>query len=128
MREGTLSCSLRGIRPEVELEWQEFGEAMMIEFTNQQTKVANEGETFDIFVTTEYKTKSNLNDNRITVKCVATGRDAHLFMPTLSIKLDLLFNQGNFSVQPLRSKVKHCTISNHHRGNPRGLHSTKPFR
>lgn len=87
--EGTLSCTVKGISPEVNLEWKAYFEESqkLISFHNQQLNTKSNGETSDVTLTTEYNVKDH-SAKRITLECRAFGPNANLF--SLSSKLDLL--------------------------------------
>ncbi|PIK52626.1 hypothetical protein BSL78_10486 [Apostichopus japonicus] len=87
--EGTLSCTVKGISPEVNLEWKAYFEESqkLISFHNQQLNTKSNGETTDVTLTTEYSVKDPVV-KRITLECRAIGPNANLF--SLSSKLDLL--------------------------------------
>lgn len=87
--EGTLSCTVKGISPEVNLEWKAYFEESqkLISFHNQQLNTKSNGETTDVTLTTEYSVKDH-SAKRITLECRAFGPNANLF--SLSSKLDLL--------------------------------------
>ncbi|XP_071852530.1 uncharacterized protein [Apostichopus japonicus] len=94
--EGTLSCTVKGISPEVNLEWKAYFEESqkLISFHNQQLNTKSNGETSDVTLTTEYSVKDPVV-KRITLECKAIGPNANLF--SLSSKLDLLLKGNNQS-------------------------------
>ncbi|XP_071852649.1 uncharacterized protein [Apostichopus japonicus] len=86
-----LRCAVKGIRPEVDLEWRVYHDdsAQMITFHGQkQLKTKSIDGTFDIILTTEFTVKDTSND-RLTVECRAVGTNAKLFQ--LTSKAELLF-------------------------------------
>lgn len=89
-REGILTCSLLGIRPEAKLFWRTFhnGDSNLISFSNTQTKVTSKGNTMDVVITSNYKVNTN-DISRLTLVCDAAKPNIHF--PQLSTKLELLF-------------------------------------
>lgn len=87
---GSLTCSVRGIRPEVELEWRVYHEdsTKMISLHDQQLKTTSNDETFNVFLTTHFTTKETA-EKKLTVECRVMGSNAKHF--NLSSKIDLLF-------------------------------------
>ncbi|PIK36063.1 putative NLR family CARD domain-containing protein 4 [Apostichopus japonicus] len=87
---GSLTCSVRGIRPEVELEWRVYHEdsTKMISLHDQQLKTTSNDETFTVFLTTHFTTKETA-EKKLTVECRVIGSNAKHF--NLSSKIDLLF-------------------------------------
>ncbi|KAJ8031733.1 NLR family CARD domain-containing protein 4 [Holothuria leucospilota] len=88
--QGSLQCLVRGIRPLVELQWKTFhdSDAAAISFTNQQLTVKDNGNTFDVTLTSTYNLKDESRD-RITVECTLRKEDKPMF--DLTSKLDLMF-------------------------------------
>lgn len=82
---------MRGIRPEVKLEWRTYHEETkkMISFHNQQLKTILNDETSDITLITEY-TATEKTERRLTVECRAVGLNSQHF--TLNTHVDLLFS------------------------------------
>lgn len=90
---GTLSCVVRGVRPEVELKWKiPYERSARISFSNQQTEIKDNGDTYVISITTDYVAEPVLGNNRLTIECTVSGKYAYLF--ELSGKAELLFTVG----------------------------------
>lgn len=91
--EGSLTCELKGIRPQVQLDWRTFleSDANSISFTNQRVTVKEIGETFDVTLTSTYLLMDRTR-NRLAIECKITKSDEKLFYSTT--KLDLLFIEG----------------------------------
>ncbi|KAJ8018536.1 hypothetical protein HOLleu_43425 [Holothuria leucospilota] len=91
--EGTLVCSLNGIRPKVLLVWKTLheGDASLISFTNQQVEVRSIGEVYDITLTSTYQMQE-IRKDRITLEC----RISESNIPALqsSTKIDIIFSSG----------------------------------
>lgn len=88
--QGVLTCTVKNIRPQVELLWTTAlaKEATAISFTDDHLIIDRNGETFDVVLSSIY----HINDksrNKITVECVVSGPNKHLF--NLSRKVDILF-------------------------------------
>ncbi|KAJ8041330.1 NLR family CARD domain-containing protein 4 [Holothuria leucospilota] len=88
--EGTLTCAVKGIRPQVELEWKVVYKdtSHKISFTKQQLTVKDNGHSFDVSLKATYFTNLRY-ENIITVECTVSGPHATLF--DLSRRVDLLF-------------------------------------
>ncbi|KAJ8050519.1 NLR family CARD domain-containing protein 4 [Holothuria leucospilota] len=91
-REGTLTCTVHGIRPHVQLEWKTFydSDAASISFTNQKMTVTDNGETFDVIYWTEYRVHLRTRV-RLTVECKVSED----FFSGLSTKIDLVLLQDS---------------------------------
>lgn len=93
-RQGTLTCTVKGIRPAIELQWMVHYEDSIdqISFHNQQSKILTNDGTSDVIHTTEYKVRDTASD-RVTVECYSIG--AHKDSLALSTTIDLLIARGN---------------------------------
>lgn len=90
---GTLACVVRGVRPEVGLKWKiPYKTSTIISFSNQQTQIKDNGDTYDISITADYVAEPVLGNNRQTIECTVSGNYASLF--ALSAKAELLFTVG----------------------------------
>lgn len=89
--EGTLSCSVKGIYPEVELQWKAYREesADEISFHSRDVETRLVGDTYDITLTAKYIARKT-PENRLTVECRTVGANGDLF--NLTIKADLIFS------------------------------------
>ncbi|PIK47796.1 hypothetical protein BSL78_15339 [Apostichopus japonicus] len=89
LHEGSLTCSVSGIRPAIELEWRPFHTKSLeiMTLSNQQSKITTESGTSTVVHTTKYIIKK-ATDERLTLECRVVGRNAGLF--PLSTKIDLL--------------------------------------
>lgn len=90
-----VTCSILRIRPEVELQWKVVQtDHNAVSFTDQIFTVKQNGDTYDVVLISvvEY---SLTTDNRITVKCSATGTHVEAFH--LSTTLDLLIEKGKYA-------------------------------
>lgn len=85
---GTLTCSVKGIRPAVELEWRAYHQDSSISFLNEQLHTRSNGDTSDISITTEYIAEETAG-RRITLECRAVGPNSNYF--SLTSKVYLLF-------------------------------------
>lgn len=93
-RKDNITCSVRGVRPAVDLEWTtvEQKQRDVIQFTNQKILKSSNGETFDIQLTSSFAV-DDLYSGRMTVACRTGGPNGKLF--DLQTTLDLMFTQGN---------------------------------
>ncbi|XP_071853496.1 uncharacterized protein [Apostichopus japonicus] len=87
---GILKCTVRGIRPEVQLEWRAYhvDHSDMISFHGQQVDTRSNGETSDVTITTAYTAKETA-ERKLTVECRSMGPNSKHF--SLNSKVDLLF-------------------------------------
>lgn len=92
--QGSLQCTVNGIRPLIKLKWKTFydRDTAAILFTNQQLTVKDNGDTFDVTLTSTYNLKDESRD-RISIECTLMEEDEQLF--ELTTKLDLMFIEGN---------------------------------
>ncbi|KAJ8049869.1 NLR family CARD domain-containing protein 4 [Holothuria leucospilota] len=88
--EGTLTCSLNGIRPHVELDLEDVSgsSSTFLTFFNKHLTVKSNGDTFDVSLTLQYRFSGG-SGSRVTVECKVTKTDIEQFY--LSTKFDLLF-------------------------------------
>ncbi|PIK51581.1 hypothetical protein BSL78_11543 [Apostichopus japonicus] len=77
---GSLTCSLFGVRPEVDLTWKTSHgtQSSMIHFFEEKKQVSTDGVTFDITLTSKYKHKA-LTKEPLVLECAVAGSHAHLF-------------------------------------------------
>lgn len=93
-KEGNITCSVYGIRPEVELQWSYYSQdtdGLVIK--GEQRKSTQNGNTFDISLTTNFIFSSTFK-GRITIECIIVGKYFDLF--PFATKLDLLAIYGKF--------------------------------
>ncbi|KAJ8049853.1 hypothetical protein HOLleu_02776 [Holothuria leucospilota] len=78
--EGKLNCSVLGVRPRVSLGWRTANErsSAYITFGEEQTNIINHGNTFDVFLTSNYRI-IDFSLKRIILECVVTGVNKELF-------------------------------------------------
>lgn len=89
VQEGSLTCRVKGILPQVQLEWRTFyhSDAGSISFTNQQLIVKDNGQSVDVVLTSTYRITDN-GPSRLTIECRVSEPDS--IFGYLSTKLDLL--------------------------------------
>lgn len=86
-REGNLTCSVSGIRPEVKLEWTTDSESSSdITFTNQQLRTNKNLDTFDITTTITYHINT-ISKNRLRAKCQMSGPNSAIFQDATTVEL-----------------------------------------
>ncbi|XP_071853143.1 uncharacterized protein [Apostichopus japonicus] len=92
-KEGNITCSVYGIRPEVELQWSYYSQdtdGLVIK--GEQRKSTQNANTFDISLTTNFIFSSTFK-GRITIECITVGKYSDLF--PFATKLDLLAIYGD---------------------------------
>ncbi|KAJ8051045.1 hypothetical protein HOLleu_04467 [Holothuria leucospilota] len=91
--EGNLTCTVKRIRPQVQLRWKTFSEVekTLIAFTNQRMTVIKNGDTFDVTLVSQYHVKEK-SPGKITVECEVVSSVQDLL--GASMKMDLLFETG----------------------------------
>ncbi|KAJ8019219.1 NLR family CARD domain-containing protein 4 [Holothuria leucospilota] len=97
--EGSLTCSVKAIRPQVQLNWRAFYDRDIdsIHFTSHQLQVKENGEKFDVTLTTMYHVIDESRD-QLTVECVITETNEMVF--DMSTKVDMLFVKEEVTVVP----------------------------
>ncbi|KAJ8051016.1 Histidine--tRNA ligase, cytoplasmic [Holothuria leucospilota] len=87
-RSGNLTCSVKGIYPEIQLQLEPFYEAKIpsIKFTSSQLTSKRDGELFHVSLTSTYEV-TDMALEKTTVICKAVGINATLF--NLDTKLDV---------------------------------------
>ncbi|KAJ8027732.1 hypothetical protein HOLleu_29770 [Holothuria leucospilota] len=88
--DGNLTCSVKGIRPNVELQWKAYfeDESDLILFSNPKPVIKNNGESFDVTLIVQYRVPDKRLE-RLTVQCrVVSVND---LMSSLAKRMDLLF-------------------------------------
>ncbi|KAJ8051008.1 Protein NLRC5 [Holothuria leucospilota] len=82
-REGFLNCTLLGIRPLVDIEWKVFhhGDTDLISFRQQRVTIIENGETFNVTVTTSYLSRVDSLD-KITLECGVVEAKYGFILPT----------------------------------------------
>lgn len=86
-RGGNITCSIYGIRPAVQLQWRSYDKETDIHFNGEHIKTIQNGDTFDISITTSFKITSTIAE-RLTLQCLTVGKNSELFQ--FSTKLDIL--------------------------------------
>lgn len=91
--EGSLTCMLKRVRPQVELDFTEiFQESSdQIEFFNKTLNVKDNGDTFDVFLRSGYRYKG-LAKTKLTIECKVIGTNVTKLQ--LSRIFDLWFVHG----------------------------------
>ncbi|KAJ8051023.1 hypothetical protein HOLleu_04435 [Holothuria leucospilota] len=92
-RLGNLTCSVKGIYPEVELQLKPFyGDTIpLMKFTSNQLVSKREGNTFHVSLSSSYEIKDTSLE-KITIICQVVGQNVKLF--NLDTKFDLLLVNG----------------------------------
>ncbi|KAJ8051025.1 NLR family CARD domain-containing protein 4 [Holothuria leucospilota] len=92
--EGTLTCKVTGIRPQVQLRWKTFSDddTPLIDFTKQQLVVTENGDTFSVVLVSEFRVTETSHD-KITVECEVVASQEQLL--GLAVKMDLLLKKGD---------------------------------
>lgn len=88
---GSLKCTLRGIRPQVQLYWKVLDKrsAPLITFLHHRETVIKAGDTFDISISTEYRISTFTTEN-IAIECTVHKKDSVPLQLTTRIELKLL--------------------------------------
>ncbi|PIK46266.1 hypothetical protein BSL78_16873 [Apostichopus japonicus] len=95
-QEGNITCSVLGIRPEVELMWKSQYDKNDFSMSGQEVK-ANEREgSFDVFLSGNFKFGANFADE-ITLECLVVGSNADLFHMSTKVKLIPKFEESSDS-------------------------------
>lgn len=91
--ESSLTCTLSGIRPQVDLGWETRydDDAALISFTNHQLIVKDNGGTYDVSLTSTIHVRDG-SFNRVTIQCKAQGMNSDVL--GLSTQIDLVFVEG----------------------------------
>ncbi|XP_071850822.1 uncharacterized protein [Apostichopus japonicus] len=88
-REGNVTCSVRGIRPEVELQWRTYENYPALSLTEMEKTSTEKGEIFDISLTTNFKILS-APERGITLECFIVGQNSDVFKPPIkAARIDL---------------------------------------
>ncbi|XP_071851517.1 uncharacterized protein [Apostichopus japonicus] len=82
-----LTCSVHGIRPEVNLEWRVHEPNTKVSFLQENHRVQPSGDNYDVTLTSTI-TFTPATENRVTVECRVVGTNADIF--NLSQTIDLL--------------------------------------
>ncbi|KAJ8049621.1 hypothetical protein HOLleu_02447 [Holothuria leucospilota] len=92
-KEGSLTCSVTGIRPLVHIEVGTFTEedAHVIAFTDREIAVIQDDDVYDIRITVKYRMKETFRE-RITLECRISAPNTDVLKSTT--KFDLLFTMG----------------------------------
>ncbi|PIK38582.1 hypothetical protein BSL78_24577 [Apostichopus japonicus] len=98
-REGNLTCSVRGIRPEVELQWRTYGNYPDLSLTELERTSTEKGGIFDISLTTNFKILS-APERGITLECFIVGQNSDVFKsPIKAARIDLnVAYDGNMGI------------------------------
>ncbi|KAJ8018891.1 hypothetical protein HOLleu_42873 [Holothuria leucospilota] len=91
--EGSLACTVKGIRPQVQLDITEVFErsSNVLQFYDKTITVKDHGDTSDVLLTSKYRCHS-VTESRLTVECKVVGTNIEELH--LSTKFDLLFLHG----------------------------------
>ncbi|KAJ8039598.1 hypothetical protein HOLleu_17371 [Holothuria leucospilota] len=100
--EGSITCSVTGIRPLVHIEVGTFNEddASSIDFNDRDIAVNNNGDVFDIRITLKYRMKETFRE-RLTLECRISATNPDVLK--LTTKFDLLFTIEQPSQQVRKS-------------------------
>ncbi|KAJ8027211.1 NACHT, LRR and PYD domains-containing protein 7 [Holothuria leucospilota] len=96
MRDGVLTCNIKGIRPEIQLKWSAFSETDedVIVFSNHISHIREKDHLFDITLTVNYTVKK-VSEDKMTVRCYGVGSNAVYFQ--LMTTVDLFFNESTIA-------------------------------
>ncbi|KAJ8021067.1 hypothetical protein HOLleu_40830 [Holothuria leucospilota] len=97
--EGYLTCTVKGIRPKAQLEFKTFNESdsSLITFINQQMFAKDNGETFDLTLTTEYRVNDKSSE-QLSIECKVSGLHEDVFNIT-RVKVNLHFKREEARVE-----------------------------
>ncbi|KAJ8049590.1 NLR family CARD domain-containing protein 4 [Holothuria leucospilota] len=101
--DGSLTCSLKGIRPKVLLELKTFHDrdGPLISFANQRLDVTSNGDVYDITLTSTYHLKETKKD-RVTLECRISKSNIQALQS--ATKFDVIFvSVTEAPVAPIRS-------------------------
>ncbi|PIK37657.1 putative NLR family CARD domain-containing protein 4 [Apostichopus japonicus] len=98
-REGNVTCSVRGIRPEVELQWRTYGNYPDLSLTELERTSTEKGGIFDISLTTNFKILS-APERGITLECFIVGQNSDVFKSSIkAARIDLnVAYDGNMGI------------------------------
>ncbi|XP_071850795.1 uncharacterized protein [Apostichopus japonicus] len=98
-REGNVTCSVLGIRPEVELQWRTYGNYPDLSLTELERTSTEKGGIFDISLTTNFKILS-ASERGITLECFIVGQNSDVFKPPIkAARIDLnVAYDGNMGI------------------------------
>ncbi|KAJ8027236.1 hypothetical protein HOLleu_32322 [Holothuria leucospilota] len=97
--EGSITCTVRRIRPWVKLDVKTFNEEPSIHFYDKQANTNDNGDAYDISLTVKYRVEDP-SKKRITLECRALGGyEAHFHSST---KFDVLILTGKNVVDVVR--------------------------
>ncbi|KAJ8051158.1 NLR family CARD domain-containing protein 4 [Holothuria leucospilota] len=91
---GSLTCHVTGIRPQVQLKWSTVHEtdAGLITFTNQQLEATGAGDTYNIRLSATYEAKP-ASARKLKIVCTVIGPNTEIF--DLTTVVDMLFLNGH---------------------------------
>ncbi|PIK40517.1 hypothetical protein BSL78_22637 [Apostichopus japonicus] len=88
-REGNVTCSVRGIRPKVELQWRTYGNYPALSLTELERTSTEKGGIFDISLTTNFKILS-APERGIILECFIVGQNSDVFESSIkAARIDL---------------------------------------
>lgn len=90
-KEGTLTCSIHRVRPQVGLQWRTVDTGAVISLEQHQVNTTDNGETYDVTVTATFQVTSP--KERLSLECSTVGPNADIF--SFSTRIDLLLPYGN---------------------------------
>ncbi|KAJ8041340.1 NLR family CARD domain-containing protein 4 [Holothuria leucospilota] len=104
---GNLTCLVKRIRPQVELEWVvvDKSQSWAITFKNKEKLIKDNGGTFDVSLKTTYHTNVGYQNN-ITVQCRVSGKHAELFDLRRNINLLLRTAKTRTFITELKRKYE----------------------
>lgn len=87
--QGSLTCSVTGVRPRIDLEWNTLDEedSSVISFTDHQVTVRNVGDVYNVILTSSYQVQDK-HTHEIRAECRMTS--SHIGILTSSAKFALL--------------------------------------
>ncbi|KAJ8050450.1 hypothetical protein HOLleu_03660 [Holothuria leucospilota] len=91
--QGSLTCNVYKIRPQVQLQWKTYydSDSSLISFTNQHSTVKQNGETFDISLTTTFHVLQD-SIKRVSIEC--TVPDEEMFDIDVMARVDLMMRKA----------------------------------
>ncbi|KAJ8018914.1 NLR family CARD domain-containing protein 4 [Holothuria leucospilota] len=94
--EGNLNCSVTGVRPVVQLEWNVPTERISSEitFSDPEVEVIRNGDVFDIYMSAKYRIRQ-LTTNRSTVECAISETKIKALESRRRVDLTFITDQGS---------------------------------
>ncbi|PIK47018.1 hypothetical protein BSL78_16108 [Apostichopus japonicus] len=108
-QEGNITCSVLGIRPEVELMWKSQYDTNDFSLSGQEVKSNEREGSFDVFLSGNFKFEATFADE-ITLECLVVGSNADLFHMSTKVKLIPKFEETSDSKRKLPIAVLILTV------------------